>query len=155
MKKFIATLGLSALFLGATFAQENAKPVGGTGPMISVDKDVHDYGTIDKGANGTCQFKVTNTGDKPLIISNCKGSCGCTVPQCDTAPLAPGQSTLVTVKYDTGRLGAINKNVTISSNATNAPEKVVRIKGEVRDAGNTPTSPTKVASPMAPVERGS
>ena len=151
MKKFIATLGLSALFLGA-FAQDG-KVVGGSGPSISVDKEVHDYGTIDKGANGTCEFKVTNTGDQPLIISSCKGSCGCTVPKCDTAPVAPGQSTIVTVKYDSNRVGPINKSVTISSNAANAPEKIVRIKGEVKDTGAaTPTSPVKEVSPMAPTE---
>lgn len=149
MKKLIATLGLSALVLGA-FAQEG-KVVGGSGPMISMDKEVHDYGTIDKGVNGTCEFKVTNTGDAPLIISSCKGSCGCTVPKCDTAPVAPGQSTIVTVKYDSNRVGPINKSVTISSNAANAPEKIVRIKGEVKDTGTTaPTSPVKEVSPMAP-----
>ena len=149
MKKLIATLGLSALVLGA-FAQEG-KVVGGSGPMISMDKEVHDYGTIDKGANGTCEFKVTNTGDAPLIISSCKGSCGCTVPKCDTAPVAPGQSTIVTVKYDSNRVGPINKSVTISSNAANAPEKIVRIKAEVKDTGTTaPTSPVKEVSPMAP-----
>lgn len=155
MKKFILSLSLSALFLGA-FAQENAKPVGGTGPMISLDKDVHDYGTIDYGANGTCEFTVTNTGDQPLILTNCKGSCGCTVPKCDTEPIKPGQKTTITVKYDTKRPGAINKSVTISSNATNAPEKIVRIKGTIGAAPvtpATPTSPVKEASPMAPVER--
>ena len=151
MKKFIATLGLSALFLGA-FAQDG-KVVGGSGPNISVDKEVHDYGTIDKGANGTCEFKVTNTGDQPLIISACKGSCGCTVPKCDTAPIAPGATSIVTVKYDSNRVGPINKSVTISSNAANAPEKIVRIKGEIKDTGAaTPTSPVKEVSPMAPTE---
>ena len=60
----------------------------------------------------------------------------------------------ITVKYDTKRPGAINKSVTISSNATNAPEKIVRIKGTVEAAPVTPASPTspvKEASPMAPV----
>ena len=151
MIKFIATLSLSAFFFGA-FAQTEGKMVGGTGPQISVDKEVHDYGTIDQGANGTCEFKVTNTGDQPLIISNCKGSCGCTVPKCDTAPVAPGGTTIVTVKYDSNRVGPINKSVTISSNATNAPEKIVRIKGEIKAAATTPTSPVKEVSPMAPTE---
>jgi hypothetical protein len=153
MKKFLLSLSLSALFLCA-FAQDNAKPVGGSGPMISLDKDVHDYGTIAYGANGTCEFTVTNTGDQPLILTNCKGSCGCTVPKCDTEPIKPGQKTTITVKYDTKRPGAINKSVTISSNATNAPEKIVRIKGTVEAAPVTPASPTspvKEASPMAPV----
>ena len=65
-----------------------------------------------------------------MIFTNCKGSCGCTVPKCDTAPVKPGQTTVITVKYDTKRAGPINKNVTISSNATNAPEKVVRMCGD-------------------------
>ncbi|MBK8341350.1 MAG: DUF1573 domain-containing protein [Flavobacteriales bacterium] len=152
MKKFLFSFALSALFLGAT-AQDNAKPVGGTGPQITLDKEVHDYGTIANGANGTCEFTVTNTGDQPLIITNCKGSCGCTVPKCDTAPVKPGQTTIITVKYDTKRAGPINKNVTISSNATNAPEKVVRIKGTVEAGPETPASPVKEQSPMAPVEK--
>jgi hypothetical protein len=144
MKKFLLALGLAALS-SASFAQ--------TGPKISVDKDVHDYGTIPQGANGTCEFVVTNTGDAPLILTNCKGSCGCTVPKCDTEPIKPGGKTIITVKYDTKRVGAINKTVTISSNATNEPEKVVRIKGTVTAAAETPTTPVKEPSPMAPVEK--
>ena len=124
------------------------------GPQLSIDKEVHDYGTIKQGDNGTCEFTVTNSGDQPLIITNCKGSCGCTVPKCDTAPIMPGAKTTITVKYDTKRVGAINKSVTITSNATNTPEKVVRIKGTVEGAPETPTSPVKEASPMAPVEKG-
>jgi hypothetical protein len=145
------TLALSTL---ATMAQDNAKPVGGSGPMISLDKEVHDYGNIQQGANGTCEFVVTNTGDAPLILTNCKGSCGCTVPKCDTEPIKPGAKTTITVKYDTKRPGAINKSVTISSNATNSPEKVVRIKGNVETtATTTPASPEKETSPMAPVAK--
>lgn len=151
MKKFFATLSLSALFLGA-IAQQNTVAVVGSGPMISLDKEVHDYGTISQGANGTCEFKVTNTGDQPLIISSCKGSCGCTVPKCDTAPVAPGASTLITVKYDSNRVGPINKSVTITSNAINAPTKVVRISGEVKATTDaTPSTPVKATSPMAPM----
>lgn len=152
MKKFLLTFGLIGLLFGAS-AQDNAKPVGGSGPMISLDKEVHDYGTIEQGANGTCEFVVTNTGDQPLILTNCKGSCGCTVPKCDTEPIKPGAKTTITVKYDTKRPGAINKSVTISSNASNEPEKIVRIKGHVNAAPTTPTSPVKEASPMAPVEK--
>ena len=152
MNKFILSLGLGLLSIGA-FAQDNAKPVGGSGPMISLDKEVHDYGTIPQGANGTCEFTVTNTGDAPLILTNCKGSCGCTVPKCETEPIKPGGKTSITVKYDTKRVGPINKSVTISSNAVNSPEKIVRIKGTVEAAPETPTSPVREQSTMAPVER--
>lgn len=152
MKKLLlsSVLGLAVI---AASAQTSAKPVGGNGPMISVDKEAHDYGNIPQGANGTCEFTVTNTGDAPLIITQCQGSCGCTVPKCDTAPIMPGAKSTITVKYDTNRVGAINKSVTITSNATNAPSKIVTIRGNVDAAASTPTSPVKEASPMAPVEK--
>jgi len=152
MKHILLALGLVAMASTAS-AQANAKPVGGSGPMISIDKEVHDYGTIAQNANGTCEFTVTNTGDAPLILTNCKGSCGCTAPKCDPEPIKHGGKTVITVKYDTKRVGPINKNVTISSNATNAPEKVVRIKGTVEASASAPATPEKELSPMAPVEK--
>jgi len=111
------------------------------GPMIQVDKDVHDYGTIAQGANGECAFVVTNIGDAPLIITNCKGSCGCTVPKCDTTPIAPGQKSTVSVRYDTKKTGPINKSVTITSNAVNEPDKIVRVKGMVQGQADGAATP--------------
>lgn len=152
MKKLLLSLGLGMLVFGAT-AQTSAKPVGGSGPMISLDKEAHDYGNISQGANGTCEFVVTNTGDQPLIITQCQGSCGCTVPKCDTAPIKPGEKSTITVKYDSNRVGPINKSVTITSNATNAPSKIITIKGNIEAAATTPTSPVKETSPMVPMEK--
>ena len=102
------------------------------GAQIEFEKEVHDYGTIENGANGECTFEFTNTGNAPLIISNAKGSCGCTVPSWPKEPLAPGATAVITVKYDTKRPGAINKSVTITSNAVDTPTKVFRIKGNVK-----------------------
>jgi hypothetical protein len=50
----------------------------------------------------------------------------------------PGQSSNISVKYDTKRAGVINKSVTITSNAVNEPTKVVRIKGTVEADPNAP-----------------
>ncbi len=152
MKQFLLTLGLGLFTLGA-MAQPEMKPVGGTGPMLSIDKEVHDYGTIQQGGNGECEFTVTNTGDQPLIISQCQGSCGCTVPQCDTTPIKPGAKSTIKVKYDSNRPGPINKSVTITSNATNSPSKVVTIKGNVEASATTPTSPEKQPAMGAPTEK--
>ncbi|MFT7611337.1 MAG: hypothetical protein ACI9J3_000280 [Parvicellaceae bacterium] len=124
MKSKILTIGLVLVAMFA-FGTINAQE-------LSLDKEVHDYGTMDQGGNGECVFTVTNTGSTPLIITNCKGSCGCTVPQCDKAPIAPGGSQDIKVKYDTKRIGPINKSVTITSNATNTPTKVIRIKGNIK-----------------------
>lgn len=117
------------------------------GAKIEFEKEVHDYGTIENGANGECTFEFKNTGNAPLIISNAKGSCGCTVPSWPKEPIAPGKTGTITVKYDTKRAGAINKSVTITSNAVNAPTKVIRIKGNVKPA---PTSGAPVNTSGAP-----
>ena len=76
-----------------------AQQVGG--PTLEMDKTVHDYGEIKQNADGNCSFKFTNTGDAPLIISNAKGSCGCTVPVWPKEPIAPGETSEIKVKYDT------------------------------------------------------
>lgn len=134
MKK--ALLSLAFVVGLISFASAQTQVV--SGPSITIDKEVHDYGTIPFGGNGQCEFKVTNTGTEPLILSKCKGSCGCTVPTCEPNPIMPGQSSNITVKYDTKRAGVINKSVTITSNAINEPTKVVRIKGTVEADPNAP-----------------
>ena len=142
MKRTVLALTFGALFLGA-IAQGTPPATTGGGPMITLDKEVHEYGTISQGANGECIFTVTNTGDQPLILASCQGSCGCTVPKCDTQPILPGAKSVITVKYDTNRVGPINKSVTINSNAVNSPAKVVRIVGTVQ--GATPPPPAAPA----------
>lgn len=118
---------VAAVATNSVMAQEVTQD----GAAIEFEKDVHDYGTIKNGADGTCTFDFKNTGNQPLIISNAKGSCGCTVPSWPKEPINPGQTATITVKYDTKRTGAINKSVTITSNAVNEPTKVLRIKGNV------------------------
>lgn len=144
MKNLIYTL-FFVLAAGFVTAQEVAD-----GPMISIDKEVHDYGTIPQGADGACEFIVSNTGTAPLTITRCKGSCGCTVPKCEKAPIKPGETSTISVKYDTKRVGPINKSVTITSNAVNEPTKVIRIKGKVETADNA-GAPVKAPATGAPV----
>jgi len=134
MKKLIYTLAIALGVQSVAIAQSQVV----SGPAITIDKEVHDYGNVAFGGNGLCEFKVTNTGTEPLILSKCKGSCGCTVPTCEPNPILPGESTTISVKYDTKRSGPINKSVTINSNAVNEPVKVVRIKGNVEADPNTP-----------------
>ncbi len=103
-----------------------------SGPVLTLDKGVHDFGTIEFKSDGTCNFAVTNTGNEPLIISDCKKSCGCTTPKCPNNPIMPGETSIITLKYDTSRVGPFDKSVTVSSNATNEPVKIIRIKGNVK-----------------------
>ena len=50
-------------------------------PEISFEKTVIDYGTVNKGDNGVREFVFKNSGNAPLIISNVKSTCGCTIPK--------------------------------------------------------------------------
>lgn len=112
------------------------------GAKIDFTKETHDYGTVKYGGDGSCSFEFKNTGNAPLIISNAKGSCGCTVPEWPKEPIAPGAKATIKVKYDTKRPGPINKSVIITSNAVNEPSKTIRIKGIVLPApeGSAPVN---------------
>jgi len=129
MKKVL--FSLTVMFIAVfAFNKATAQEVA-SGAKIDFSKETHDYGDIKYGADGTCTFEFKNTGTAPLIISNAKGSCGCTVPEWPKEPINPGQKAEIKVKYDTKRPGPINKSVTITSNASNEPSKVIRIKGNV------------------------
>lgn len=144
MKRIVSSL---ALFMGLTaisFAQVKIE----SGPQIKFDKDVHDYGNLKQGADATTEFVFTNTGNEPLIISNSQGSCGCTVPSWPREPIAPGKTGSIKVKYDSQRLGPINKSVTVTSNATNEANVVLRIKGVIEPP--VQGVPAKETSPMTP-----
>jgi hypothetical protein len=103
---------------------------------ISFKSETVNYGEIAKGSDGIRVFEFTNTGNAPLIISEVKSSCGCTVPKKPDGPIAPGASNTIQVKYDTNRVGPIRKTVTVYSNA-DEPIKALKIKGEVLPAGKS------------------
>ncbi|MEX2596280.1 MAG: DUF1573 domain-containing protein [Salibacteraceae bacterium] len=117
---------------------------------IEFEKTVHDFGKMKQHGDASTEFKFTNTGSEPLIISNAKGSCGCTVPEWPREPIQPGQTNSIKVKYDSKRLGPINKSVTITSNGSEQP-KVLRIKGNIEAAPKADDSAMPVKEPtMAP-----
>lgn len=144
MKKVLLSIVVCLFaFIGA-----NAQDKGG--PIIEMKKEVHDYGTIENGADGTCEFKFKNTGQSDLVISNCRASCGCTVPTWSKDPIAPGKSGSITVKYDTKRTGSINKAITITSNAVNEPSKVVKITGTIKPAATEAVGSLNPVRDIAP-----
>lgn len=102
---------------------------------IEFKTETIDYGTIEKGANGVRVFEFTNTGNEPLIISKVNSSCGCTIPKKPEAPILPGKSGEIEVKYDTNRVNPIRKTITVISNAE-TPTVALKIKGEVIDSSN-------------------
>lgn len=101
------------------------------GAGIVFETETIDYGTIEHNAEGTRKFVFTNNGNKPLIISNTQGSCGCTVPTTPKEPIAPGAKGEIGVHYATDRVGPFTKTVTVTSNAEGQPTKVLTIKGTI------------------------
>lgn len=162
MKKIILTLGLIASFSLVSIAQDGhnhgATPTETAAPAsladIKFDKTTHDYGNMKQGDNGECEFKFVNNGKEPLVITNCAGSCGCTVPQCPKEPILPGKSGVIKVKYDTQRVGPIYKSVTVNSNAKSGTQ-VIMIKGNIEAKPVEEAFPTNTPSKGAPVEKKS
>ena len=76
-------------------------------------------------------FKFKNSGTDPLIITNAKGSCGCTVPEWPREPVAPGESGVIDVKFNSkGKKGKQNKRVTLTTNMVPS-QQVLIVKGQV------------------------
>ena len=102
------------------------------GSKIEFSKDTHDYGSIKYDADPYCTFEFKNTGNEPLIISNAKGSCGCTVPEWPKDPIKPGQSAAIKVKFDsTKKEKDQEKSVTITANTEPEITTVIKIKAYV------------------------
>jgi hypothetical protein len=145
MKKLFLIAMLTVL--GTTFsnAQETSKKskkakttatalpkVDGAGMVF--ENETIDYGTVAHNADGNRQFVFTNNGNKPLIITNTQGTCGCTVPSTPKEPIAPGAKGVIGVKYATDRVGPFTKQVIVTSNAAGQPTKTLTIKGTVAPA---------------------
>jgi hypothetical protein len=141
MKKIILLAGLIVFGISTSKAQETAKKIKApaaktvkvNGAGLVFENETIDYGTIAHNADGKREFVFTNNGNKPLIITNAVGSCGCTVPSTPKEPIAPGAKGVIGVKYATDRVGAFTKTVTVSSNAVGQPTKTLTIKGIVLD----------------------
>jgi len=132
---------ITVLFISvASFAQANDDQK----PAFKFVTETINYGKITLGSNGVRVFEFTNTGKSPLIITQVKASCGCTVPKKPEQPIMPGEKGKIEVSYDTKRPGGFSKAITIFSNAKN-PRKMLKIKGFVEKV----TAPEKKKSMLS------
>lgn len=135
-----------------SFAQSE-KVENQNGPEITFKETLHDFGEIQFKGNGSYEFVFVNTGNEPLILTQPKSSCGCTVPEWPKQPILPGESNVIKVTYkNTNRAGSFNKYVTIFSNALVNKEVKLRIKGTVLPE-STETAPVKLEMQGMPVNK--
>jgi hypothetical protein len=122
------------LFANISFAQQKInsrlKLVNPNAPVITFDKVIHNYGTIEYKGDAKCVFKFKNTGKEPLILSKPRLNCGCAASSWPKQPIMPGQSGEIGIKYDSKRVGRIKKTVTVKSNAKNKAV-VLQLRGTV------------------------
>ena len=125
MKK-IATIciALVAFVCTAALAQPNSKA------EFKFDKETHDFGKIPQGKPVTHVFTFENVGTEPIIISEVKPSCGCSVAEFTKTPVKPGEKGKISVTYNAAAKHPFTKNFTVRSN-TKTPVKTLYIKGEV------------------------
>jgi hypothetical protein len=124
-------------FLMIVLAGVAVKGFGQTAPAADADVAVaafeaqnFDFGKIKQGTPVTHEFKFTNTGKVPMIITNVQASCGCTTPDWSKEPIPAGGKGFIKATYNAASVGAFNKAVTVTANIPNGSVQLF-IKGEV------------------------
>lgn len=111
-------------------AQQPTAPAGPT-TVMAFDETTFDFGSVQEGEKVSHTYKFKNTGEEPLILSDAKGSCGCTVPKWPREPIAPGAEAQITVEFNSkNKKGKRNQKVTITAN-TDPPQTFIYLTGEV------------------------
>lgn len=98
--------------------------------VLTFEQNEHDFGTITQGQRVEKVFKFKNTGEAPLLITDAKSSCGCTVPEYTNKPVAPGESGELLVRFHATAANQVTKTVTITAN-TERGKEYLKIKAFV------------------------
>jgi len=95
------------------------------------------FGTIANGDKIQIKFRCLNTGDKPLIITNAKPGCGCTIAEYTKEPILPGKEGLVTASFNsTNFSGEVHKYIIVNTNTKNSSETTLSFTGTITGGPN-------------------
>ncbi|MGZ5188525.1 MAG: DUF1573 domain-containing protein [Kaistella sp.] len=94
----------------------------GPATTVALSESNFAFGKIKKGEKVEHVYEVTNTGTNPLVISEVKPACGCTVPDYTKDPILPGQKGKITLKFDSASFdGLVSKQAEVYANVEKAP----------------------------------
>ncbi len=131
MRKMIVFYGIAAFFAVVSCSQTPQKAAAQkAGAAIEFETTDHDFGTIPFKGDGTFEFVFRNTGKEPLLLTNVRSSCGCTVPEWPKEPINKGKQGVIKVRYNTRISGSFAKSISVYTNAGEEPIVLV-IRGKV------------------------
>ena len=174
MKKLILSLSVLSLLAFSSCKEDAAKKISESNVAAAAERDAvasnfpvmefteteHDFGEIESRQSVETVFTYKNTGNAPLIITDIKATCGCTVPQdWSREPLAVGESSQFTVKFNGTGKNNVTKTINITANTEKGKEQV-KIKAFVKADPNAPATATTPSTPIqannsGPVQRKS
>lgn len=131
MKKLLACIAIIGSFLSTKAQDASAKQE----DVLQLKETEHDFGKIPQGKPVYYTFKLTNKGTTELKLDNVQASCGCTTPEWNRDPIAPGADAEIKVGYNAAAEGNFDKFITITYNNQN---KQIKIKGTVWKAPDGP-----------------
>jgi hypothetical protein len=132
MKRLIL---MCAVVLGFAF---NASAQTDNKAEFKFNEEKHDFSKVPQGTPVTTVFTYTNVGVEPLILTEVKPTCGCTIADYTKTPVKKGESGKITITYNAAVVGPFTKTIVVTSNAK-TPQKYLNIIGEV--------VPAKAAAP--------
>jgi Protein of unknown function (DUF1573) len=124
MKKLLLVCAVILGFAFTASAQDNEKA------EFKFNEEKHDFGKIPQGTPVTTVFEFTNIGKEPLILTDVKPTCGCTIADYTKTPVKSGEKGLIKITYNAAVAAPFNKTIVVTSNAK-TPSKYLNIVGEV------------------------
>ena len=94
-----------------------------TAPVLTLAEANHDFGDVQANNKVETYIKFKNDGKSPLVIRDASATCGCTVPEFPSTPIAVGATDSIKVVYTAGNMnGKQQKTVTLVTNTVNGHE---------------------------------
>src|ERR1700749_171432 len=124
MKKLILLFAVVLGFAFTASAQDNEKA------EFKFNEEKHDFGKIPQGTPVTTLFEFTNVGKEPLILTEVRPTCGCTIADYTKTPVKSGEKGQIKITYNAAAVVPFNKTIVVTSNAK-TPQKFLNIVGEV------------------------
>ena len=127
MKKILM---VCAVVIGFTFIARTASAQDNEKAEFKFNEEKHDFGKIPQGTPVTTVFEFTNVGQDPLIITDVRPTCGCTIADFTKTPVKAGEKGLIKITYNAAFAAPFTKTIVVTSNAS-TPVKNLIIVGEV------------------------